>query len=259
MRLCLCLLTVCGVLPASPAGGEQIFPYKAFISADDVYIRSGPGQSYYPTDKLKAGQEVEVYRHDPGGWYAIRPPKESFAWVSGRYLTGGQDNLAVVNTERVAARVGSRFSDIREVIQVWLHKGEVVEVLDVKKTGSGARRKTWYKIAPPSGEFRWVFGKYVDPDYPADGLRQTNSAERSAAGAEQTSPNTPGDSPSSDEPAAFVRQSLDTETTPEPLDEPAAVARAGDDEIEPRSLSPQQYQAELDAISARLSELEGGK
>ena len=52
------------------------------ITADDVYVRSGPGENYYPTDKLKAGQEVEVYRHDPGGWYAIRPPKGSFSWVA---------------------------------------------------------------------------------------------------------------------------------------------------------------------------------
>src|SRR5690606_20398078 len=50
------------------------FPYRGVINADDVYVRSGPGQDYYPTEKLKRGEVVEVYRHDPGGWYAVRPP-----------------------------------------------------------------------------------------------------------------------------------------------------------------------------------------
>ena len=180
MRHLLAATLFCCTLTASTSRGEQVFPYKAFITADDVYVRSGPGQSYYPTDKLKASQEVEVYRHDPGGWYAIRPPEASFSWVSGRFLKPGVDNLAVVTEDRVAARVGSRFSDIREVIQVRLHQAEVVEVLEAKRSGSGPGTTPWYKIAPPSGEFRWVFGKYVDPDYPHDGVRKTQDIAESA-------------------------------------------------------------------------------
>ena len=114
---------------------EPTFPYKAYVTADDVYVRSGPGENYYPTDKLKAGTEVEVYRHDPGGWFAIRPPKDSFSWVSSRHLQLDGNNLATVTDERVAARVGSRMSDTRDVIQVRLHKGEVVEVLEPRRNG----------------------------------------------------------------------------------------------------------------------------
>lgn len=160
-------------MPAT--AGETTFPYKAFVLADEVYVRSGPGQSYYPTEKLRAGQVVEVYRHDPGGWYAIRPPEGSFSWVSGRYLELKDDGLAVVTEEGVAARVGSRFSDIRDVIQVRLSKGEVVEVLGRREGPNGPDGQTWFKIAPPSGEFRWVFGKYVDPQYPVDGLRRAEA------------------------------------------------------------------------------------
>jgi len=173
--LAFCMLLAAAT--ATAAADEPTFPYTAYITANDVYVRSGPGQTYYPTDKLAEGDEVEVYRHDPGGWYAIRPVEGSCSWVSGRYLTQGEDNLAVVNEERVSARVGSRFSDIRDVIQVRLHKGEVVELLDMKEVGSGSDRQTWYKIAPPSGEFRWVFGKYVDPDFKPTGLRRTAAAD----------------------------------------------------------------------------------
>ena len=72
IALLACIVAV-GAMNAWSA--ESAFPYKAYVTADDVYVRSGPGENYYPTDQLKAGTEVEVYRHDPGGWYAIRPPK----------------------------------------------------------------------------------------------------------------------------------------------------------------------------------------
>ncbi len=125
------LISLCCVawLPAA-ASGQRTFPYKASAVADDVYVRSGPGQNYYATDKLKRGQQVEVYRLDPGGWCAIRPIDGSFTWVSGRYLKPTRHNLAVVTEDGVAARVGTRFGDTRDVIQVRLHKGEVVAVLE---------------------------------------------------------------------------------------------------------------------------------
>jgi uncharacterized protein YraI len=135
------------------------FPYVAYVNSADVYVRSGPGRDYYPTDKLQKGQKVEVYRHDPGGWYAIRPPRHSFSWVSSRHLDREGNRLATVNSPRVVARVGSAFSDVRDVIQVRLDKGEKAELVDPPASDS-----PWCKISPPSGEFRWVFSKYVDRD-----------------------------------------------------------------------------------------------
>ena len=157
---------------------EQTFPYKAFIATEEVYVRSGPGQNYYPTDKLAKGQEVEVYRHDPGGWCAIRPPEGSFSWVSSQHAKIEEGKLAVIADSNVSARVGSKFSDIRDSVQVRLKKGEVVEVLDSKKVGSGnSPSQTWYKISPPAGEFRWVSLKYLEPAYVHDGLRNRHSRD----------------------------------------------------------------------------------
>ncbi len=138
-------------------------PYTARVNADDVYVRSGPGRNYYPTEKLNQGDMVEVYRHDPGGWLAIRPTPGSFTWVSQRHLDPERDGLASVNSDRVVARVGSTFSDVRDVIQVRLERGEKVELLEPPQPDS-----PWCKIAPPAGEFRWVFSKYVDRKLPAD-------------------------------------------------------------------------------------------
>lgn len=139
------------------------FPYVAYVNTDDVYVRSGPSRDYYPTDKLQKGQEVEIYRHDPGGWLAVRPPEGSFSWVSARHLDFQDEEIAIVNSERTVARVGSAFSDARDVIQVRLEKDERLALLAPPKGDS-----PWCKIAPPAGEFRWVFAKYVDRDLPDD-------------------------------------------------------------------------------------------
>jgi uncharacterized protein YraI len=146
---------------ATLCGADQ-FPYTAYINAGDVYVRSGPGKNYYPTTKLQLGTAVEVYRHDPGGWFAIRPPEGSFSWISAKYLQPSAGNLAIVNGDRVAARVGSDFSEIRDSIQIRLERGEAVEVLEAKRFGEGPAAQTWYKIAPPAGEFRWIQGQFLD-------------------------------------------------------------------------------------------------
>ncbi len=39
-------------------------------------------------------------------------------------------------------------------------------MLDIKQVGDGDAAQSWCQIAPPSGEFRWVFGKFVDRDLP---------------------------------------------------------------------------------------------
>ncbi len=154
-RLCVFVLTITAVAVAR----ADEFPYTAYVNSDDVYVRSGPGRNYYPTEKLKKGDPVEVYRHDPGSWLAIRPTSASFAWVSQRHLDPTGDGLATVNSDRVVARVGSTFSEVRDVIQVRLERGEKVELLEAPRHDS-----PWCKIAPPAGEFRWVFSKYVDRD-----------------------------------------------------------------------------------------------
>ncbi|HEV2970085.1 MAG TPA: SH3 domain-containing protein [Pirellulales bacterium] len=173
-----CAGLVAGLAPAAEDGQ---FPYTAYANSDDVYVRSGPGKNYYPTEKLSRGDAVEIYRHDPGGWYAIRPPRGSFSWVPAQLLQPTRDHLAVTNGDRVVSRVGSRFSDVRDVIQVRLDRGEEVEILEVKTLVTGGQSEQWCKIAPPSGEFRWVFGKFVDEQQPMPERRPAEDRSRSVA------------------------------------------------------------------------------
>ena len=156
--------------------GKESFPYKAYVTADDAEVRSGPGEDFYPTDKLPKGETVEVYRRDAGGWCAIRPPEGSFSWVSGRVLRFEDGNVATVKEDDVASRVGSSLSNVRDVIQVRMHKDEAVEILDSKES-PGGKSQVWYKIAPPSGEFRWISEKLLSRQKPRDELRSAASAD----------------------------------------------------------------------------------
>jgi uncharacterized protein YgiM (DUF1202 family) len=208
------------ILTASTAIGEQAFPFKAYVTADDVEVRSGPGADFYPTDKLQKGETVEVYRRDAGGWCAIRPPEGSFSWISGRVLKLQDGNIAVVKEDDVASRVGSSLSNVRDVIQVRMHKGEAVELLDSKET-PGGKSQVWYKIAPPSGEFRWISEKLLTKERPRDALRGAGSAD-SALGQD----------------SSRDRQEAETD----------ARSSGGGDKI-----SSEQFQAELDRIDLELS------
>jgi len=174
IAILLCAFEATASQPTRANPAEQ-FPYTAYVNSEDVYVRSGPGKNYYQTDKLAKGQPVEVYRHDPGGWYAIRPPEGSFSWVQADCLKPQGERLAVVEKDRAMCYVGTRFSTARDVHQVRLDKGEQVEILDVKQIGEGADAQSWCQIAPPSGEFRWVFGKFVDRE-PPTGLSEKGSA-----------------------------------------------------------------------------------
>jgi hypothetical protein len=202
---------------AEPAGAlQRKFPYMARVTANNVYVRSGPGSNYYPTQKLQVGTQVEVYRHDPGGWCAIRPPEGSFSWVAGRHLKPGEDDLAEVTGDRVPVGVGSRFSDIRHVAHVRLDRGEPVVVLGKKEIDLGFGAETWYRISPPSGEFRWILAGNLDPlpekaPGPGSGVTANSGAGAASAGA---------------------------------LPGPVAAARA---------LSPEAFRTELDDVDSQLS------
>jgi len=147
-------------------GAEQQFPYTAYVAADDVYVRSGPGRNYYPTLNLEKDTPLQVWRHDPGGWLAIRPPEDSFSWISSRYLRPLSKQLGVITGDDVVSRVGSRLSNVRDVIQVRLQRGERVQILEQDETAG----ENWYRIAPPAGEFRWISSRFVTKHKPHNGI-----------------------------------------------------------------------------------------
>lgn len=156
----LLMIAACGLLAAVAGAAEGRPPYVGYITADQVDARSGPGDEYYATMRLSRRDRVEVYRHDPGGWFAVRPPQHSFSWVSGEFVRRTGDTGEVIG-DRVIVRVGSQLDNSRDVIQMRLNRGEQVQILGSKEFDDGAGARVWFQIAPPPGEFRWVHGRYV--------------------------------------------------------------------------------------------------
>ncbi len=136
------------------------FPYTAATAVDAVEVRCGPDWSYYPTQRLERGVAVDVYRHEPGGWLAIRPPQGSFSWLPARQVKRSSDPaVGEVTLDGAVAWVGSSAAELSQhKWQVRLKQGELVEILGEQSMsiGPGFATETYVKIAPPAGEFRWI-------------------------------------------------------------------------------------------------------
>jgi len=130
-------------------------PYTAVITADGTAVRSGPGIEFYPTLQLRTGDKVEIY-YEQGEWCAIRPPIGSFSWVSAKFVDFGTGNIGIVLADGLASRIGSDYSDDCDTVQITLKKGEAVFILERRETPENPASPMWLKIAPPSGEFRWI-------------------------------------------------------------------------------------------------------
>lgn len=143
------------------------FPYEAKVVVDEVFVRSGAGDSYYPTQKLTRESVVTVHRHDPGGWYMIDPPKGSFSWIPERYVKRIKDSDGEVAEENVIAFVGSEFGDEASVFQRRMKTGEKITILGQRQIITSSGPQAMLQIAPPQRERRWIPGTAlvpVDPD-----------------------------------------------------------------------------------------------
>jgi hypothetical protein len=171
MRSFLLVLTMAALAAPLEGASEVKFPYETIIEADETFVRSGSSTRYYPTSKLRRGEKVVVHRHDPGGWCMIAPPPGSFSWVPAKYVEKTGADRGAITTDKVAVRVGSFESDIREVFQRTLARGDEVRIIDQKmltpESGSGPA-ELWYRIEPPRGEWRWVMGQAVAPSPRSD-------------------------------------------------------------------------------------------
>ena len=164
MRIFLCGLSSILLLLTPASAQIRKFPYQGVVESDAAYVRSGPGKQFYPTLRLDRGSRVSVHRHDPGGWYMIAPPAESFSWVRAEYVQKTAANRGLITENNVIVRVGSSFGDeTREVEQVRLSKNDQVKILAEKTLETPAGPVLHFKIAPPTGEYRWISGKYITP------------------------------------------------------------------------------------------------
>lgn len=211
------------VLVASTAAADPL-PVTAEVLSLRTLLRSGPGDSFYPTERLPQGTPLEVWAIDESGYCAVRPVPGSFSWVRAGDVseTAGEDfsepssgmgAVGVVVTDGTVARVGSRLNDLRHVTQVALEAGERVRIIERVRIPSGRHAGEWLRIEPPSGEFRWAWAADLDMPPGMAPIQQRESVATGLAAAGEA--------------IAAIRDAHDavTQAVAE-TDDPAAVAAA---------------------------------
>lgn len=152
------------------ADADRLLPTTVRVATDHTYLRAGPGDDFYPTERLVQGAEVEVWALDASGYAAVRPVAGSYSWIRAAdvddeaTLDGGaasnasstEGRVGVIVVDGAVARIGSQLNDLRHVAQVQLEAGERVRVLEEVRIPSGRHAGLWVRIEPPAGEFRWA-------------------------------------------------------------------------------------------------------
>lgn len=132
-------------------------PYIVFVAQAEAHARCGPSGEYYRTDPLRHGQELEVYVETADGWLGIRPPEDSFSWIPADSVEVNEPSTATVSEDRTVSWIGTHLGRARRYRwQVQLAKGEPVTILGRSEREGPDGPQLWYRIVPPSGEFRWV-------------------------------------------------------------------------------------------------------
>ncbi len=127
----------------------------ATINADGVYVRSGPGDSYYPTTKLNKDTQVTIVG-EKFDWLKIVPPANSFCYVAKAFVDKNPTDatVGVANREDVNVRAGSELNTIKTSVQSKLSAGQRVQIF--------GEVDEYYKIAPPADAYVYVKKDYVE-------------------------------------------------------------------------------------------------
>lgn len=133
-------------------------PYLVFVAQAEAFTRCGPSGDYYRTDRLRHGQQLDVYVETADGWLGIRPPDDSFSWVVADAIELDRSGeRGTVIEDRTVSWIGTHLGRARRYRwQVQLAEGETVTVLGRSERDGPDGPQLWYRIVPPSGEFRWV-------------------------------------------------------------------------------------------------------
>jgi hypothetical protein len=150
---------VCLCPQAANAQDDLSFePYTVYVVEQKSHTRCGPSEDYYRTDPLRHGQALEVYAETDDGWLGIRPPDDSFCWVQAETIEfDDTTDIGTVVEDRTVAWIGTHLGRARSYRwQVQMAKGEEVTVIGKSEREGPDGPQLWYKIVPPSGEYRWV-------------------------------------------------------------------------------------------------------
>lgn len=131
------------------------FQFVGQISAENVQVRSGPGENHYATLRVNKGSEVTVVgmKFD---WLKILPPEGSYSAISKEYVKRiDGTRTGTVTASNVRVRAAGNASNLKSMVQCQLNQGDEVEIL--------GEEDQYYQIKPPADAFLFVNQKFVTP------------------------------------------------------------------------------------------------
>ena len=130
------------------------FNFVGEVNGNNVYVRSGPSDSYYPTTKLSRGAQVTV-RGAKFDYLKIEPPAGSFSYVGKAYVERRGDGLTGRVTTGANVRTGSELNSMKTTVQTKLEPGTDVQIK--------GEQDEYFKIDPPPGAYLYVKKDFVTP------------------------------------------------------------------------------------------------
>lgn len=190
------LVAVMLLVAVRAVAADGPLPVTVPVAVAQAYLRAGPGDDFYPTERVARGTPLEVWAIDGTGYCAVRPVEGSFSWMRAADVEDDpaappgrparRTGTGVVVTDGAVARVGSQINDLRHVTQVALEAGERVRIMEEVRITEGRHAGHWLRVEPPSGEFRWACADDLDlpPELtpPADPEQAGAAAGLAAAG-----------------------------------------------------------------------------
>lgn len=151
---------------ATTPAGANTQPYFATVTADDVYVRSGPSvQSSYPFGKLDRGEVVRAVE-ESFGWVRVQTAGRAFDDINGfvtaddrvSLSTDGASITATALTELRAPNIGAQATPDSSWKQIG--RVEAGATLTVLGRVDGERASVWRVKLTPDGE-GWINANFL--------------------------------------------------------------------------------------------------
>ncbi|MGD0139773.1 MAG: hypothetical protein ABSD28_12920 [Tepidisphaeraceae bacterium] len=163
-----------------PNVANSRYQIDGVINVDSVYVRSGPGEGYYPTQELTRGAAITVVgiKFD---WLKILPPEGSFSYVNAAFVDHpGDSAIGKINRNNVNVRAGSLTNAMKTTVQTHLDAGAQVEIM--------GKEEEFLKIKPPAGAYLYVRKDFVTVAHPAVAANPDTANPQPAAPTAQNPP-----------------------------------------------------------------------
>lgn len=175
MRLALAISLVFACL--SPTAYGQSGPYLATITESKASLFVGPSEQFPVTETLKQGDQMLVDHEEANGWLAVQAPPGkivSLSWVPAQFVNFDnskpipQNVVTFGETGDVIALAPGQMG-LAEPLAYYrgtkVPVGTILTVIGPKKLFQG---RSWYPVAPPSGDFRYIAKQLVKADKPVN-------------------------------------------------------------------------------------------